>query len=524
VTKAFLTVTADNKSKVYGAANPVFTVSYTGLVNGDTPAALGGTLAFYVPAASAGAGNYAITPSGLTSSDYSITFDAGLLTVTKASLTVTADDKSKVYGAANPAFSASYSGFVNGDGPSALGGTLAFSTAATAASPVGSYPVTPSGLTSANYTIGFANGTLTVSKASLTITADDKSKVYGAANPTFTASYSGLVNGDTPGSLGGALVFAAPAASAGVGTYAITPSGVTSANYTIGFANGTLTVSKASLTITADNKSKVYGAANPTFTASYSGLVNGDTPGSLAGTLAFAAPPASAGVGTYAITPSGVTSANYTISFANGTLTVNPAGLTVTAVSTSKILGAPNPSFAVTYSGFVNGDGPGALGGALAFSTTATTASPVGSYPITPSGLTSTNYTITFVNGALSIFYGFSGFLQPINDTAHTQLAMSVFKAGSTVPVKFQLQNASGAVVQSASLPLFVTPVRTGTTTQPIDEQVYTDPPSSGQTFRWDGSQYIYNWQTPKDPGGLYRLCAKFDDGSTPQCVNIGLK
>ena len=50
-----------------------------------------------------------------------------------------------------------------------------------------------------------------------------------------------------------------------------------------------------------------------------------------------------------------------------------------------------------------------------------------------------------------------------------------------------------------------------------------TDPPTSGQTFRWDGSQYVYNWQSPKDPGGLYRLCAKFDDGQT-QCVNIGLK
>jgi len=238
----------------------------------------------------------------------------------------------------------------------------------------------------------------------------------------------------------------------------------------------------------------------------------------------FAAPAASAGAGAYAITPSGVTSPNYTISFANGTLTVNPAGLTVTAVSTSKILGAPNPSFTVAYSGFVNGDGPGALSGSLAFSTPATTASPVGAYPITPSGLTSTNYTITFANGTLSIYYGFSGFLQPINDTAHTQLAMSVFKAGSTVPTKFQLLNASGGVVQSASLPLWVTPVKIGTTSQPIDESVYTDPPSSGLTFRWDGSQYIYNWQTPKDPGGLYRICAKFDDGSAPQCVNIGLR
>ena len=41
--------------------------------------------------------------------------------------------------------------------------------------------------------------------------------------------------------------------------------------------SGTLTVNKASLTVTADNKSKIYGASNPTFTASYSAFANGDT-------------------------------------------------------------------------------------------------------------------------------------------------------------------------------------------------------------------------------------------------------
>ena len=88
---------------------------------------------------------------------------------------------------------------------------------------------------------------------------------------------------------------------------------------------------------------------------------------------------------------------------------------------------------------------------------------------------------------------------------------------------KFQLKDANGNVVQAASVPLWVTPVKTGTMSQTVDEQVYTDPPTSGQTFRWDGSQYIYNWQSPKDAGSLYRICAKFDDGQT-QCVNLGLK
>jgi hypothetical protein len=117
-------------------------------------------------------------------SNYNVVKNNGTLTVTKADLTVTADNKSKVYGAANPTFTASYSGFVNGDAAASLGGTLGFDTNATASSPVGSYDVTPKGLTSNNYNITFAKGTLSVTKAPLTVTADNKSKVYGAANPT----------------------------------------------------------------------------------------------------------------------------------------------------------------------------------------------------------------------------------------------------------------------------------------------------------------------------------------------------
>jgi hypothetical protein len=78
-----------------------------------------------------------------------------------------------------------YSGFVNNDGSCEPGGTLQFSTNANAGSPVGTYDVTPSGLTSGNYNITFAKGTLSVTKAPLTVTSKDATKVYGADNPTF---------------------------------------------------------------------------------------------------------------------------------------------------------------------------------------------------------------------------------------------------------------------------------------------------------------------------------------------------
>ena len=116
-------------------------------------------------------------------------------------MTITAVNTNKVYGAAVPALTASYSGFVNGDTASSLTTPPALTTTATAASPVGSYSITASGAASPNYTISYVSGTLTVNPAALTITAVSTSKVYGAAVPALTASYSGFVNGDTASSL-----------------------------------------------------------------------------------------------------------------------------------------------------------------------------------------------------------------------------------------------------------------------------------------------------------------------------------
>ena len=125
---------------------------------------------------------------------------------------------------------------------------------------MGGYSVTPNGLTSTNYTITFAPGTLTVTPAPLTLTADAQSKLYGAAMPTIGVTPTGLVNGDVLGSLAGTLGETTTATSASdVGGYSVTPNGLTSTNYTITFAPGTLTVTPAPLTLTADAQSKLYG-------------------------------------------------------------------------------------------------------------------------------------------------------------------------------------------------------------------------------------------------------------------------
>ena len=108
--------------------------------------------------------------------------------VTKATLTVTANNQTKVYGTPNPALTVSYSGFVAGDNTGSLATQPTASTTALTSSPVGTYPITVSGGVSANYNFVYVAGTLTVTKATLTVTADDKSKVYGTANPPLTVN------------------------------------------------------------------------------------------------------------------------------------------------------------------------------------------------------------------------------------------------------------------------------------------------------------------------------------------------
>jgi hypothetical protein len=85
------------------------------------------------------------------------------------------------------------------------------------------------------------------------------------------------------------------------------------------------------------------------------------------------------------------------------TLTIEKVPLTITAHNATYVQGFTFPTFSVVYSGFVNGETTAVLQGALKITTTATANSPVGSYAITPSGLTSTNYTITYDIGTLTV-------------------------------------------------------------------------------------------------------------------------
>ncbi len=132
------------------------------------------------------------------------------------------------------------------------------------ASAIGAFTLTGA-FTPPDNTLNASSGqtTIQITAAPLNVTANNASRTYGAANPSFAGAVTGAVNGDTF-----TESFATPAtASSAVGSYAITPtaSGTNIGNYTVTPTDGTLTVGPAALGVTANNASRTYGAANPSF-------------------------------------------------------------------------------------------------------------------------------------------------------------------------------------------------------------------------------------------------------------------
>jgi hypothetical protein len=363
ITPATPSVTVSDAGGTYngGAFAATAQVNGAGSLEGVSP-----TLTYYAGSQASGtplsgapsqAGTYTVVAAFPGSADYGAATSAPLtFTISPATLTITpATGQSKVYGAAVPALSYTASGLVNNDPPSTLKGALV--TTATDASPVGTYAITLGTLAAgSNYTVALAANppTFAVTKATLTITANSTSKTYGQslafAGTEFTVS--GLVNGDTVS--GVTLTSAGAAANAGVAgsPYAIVASSAVGSglvNYTISYINGSLTVSPAALTVTADNQSMTYGGSVPTLTYHYTGLVNGDTSASFTGGLTTTATGSSV-VGGYPITQGSLAATgNYTIAtFKAGTLTVTPAPLAA-GVNFSATAGAPFSGTVATF-------------------------------------------------------------------------------------------------------------------------------------------------------------------------------
>jgi hypothetical protein len=115
---------------------------------------------------------------------------SGAVTVSPTSVVAIADSKYRAYGSANPAFT----GNIIGTLPS--GATISYSTTATSASPVGTYPITMTVNGVPANTVTSTSGTLTISAAPLTVAVDNQARLFNLANPTLTGTLSGVLNSD----------------------------------------------------------------------------------------------------------------------------------------------------------------------------------------------------------------------------------------------------------------------------------------------------------------------------------------
>jgi filamentous hemagglutinin family protein len=248
-------------------------------------------------------------------------------------LTVSGQNTSRVYGDANPVFTAVYSGLIDGDLiGDVISGMPVFSSSATVSTGVGVTAIQAS-LGALFSEIGYDlvadnTGVLTITPAVLTVTVQHKTRVYGDVNPLLTLGFSGFKGSDDDALFTGYSLSTSANAATGVGTAAINLSGGNAgANYTIVRNDGVLTITPATLTVRANNATRSYGDANPGFTYSVNGLRNGDSSMLVSGVNMFTSATASSPVGSYDILASSgtIASANYTLAYANGTLTVLPA-------------------------------------------------------------------------------------------------------------------------------------------------------------------------------------------------------
>ncbi|MEO6732074.1 MAG: T9SS type A sorting domain-containing protein [Ferruginibacter sp.] len=430
ITPATLTIVNTSRSKVYGVThtNADYTGSITGLVAGDVITVTRASTGDAANATVAGS-DYPIVGTLVDganrAANYTVTNPNGLLTITPATLTIVNTSRSKVYGVThtNADYAGTITGLVAGD---VITVTRASTGDAAGSTVAGSpYPIVGTlvdlGGRAANYTVANPNGVLTITPATLTIVNTSRSKVYGVThtNADYTGSITGLVAGDLITVTRASTGDAAGSTVAGstypiIGT--IVDGGNRLANYTVFNPNGALTVTKATLTIVNNDRSKVYGVTltNTDYTGSITGIVAGDnitvtraSTGGAANATVVAPGPTYPIAGT--LVDPGSRLANYYVSNPDGTLTIMKASITVANNNRSKIYGVAltNADYSGSITGVVAGDNITVTRSSTGGATNATVVAPGPTYPIAGTmvdpGSRLGNYNVSNPNGTLTI-------------------------------------------------------------------------------------------------------------------------
>ena len=301
----------------------------------------------------------AMTLTGSAADNYALTgVDTTTANITKAPLTITANDQEREYGDVNPLLTATYVGFVGGEDENVLDTSVVLATDADATSNVGDYAITASGATDNNYEITHNNGTLTVTPATLIVTANPQSKIYGEVDPEFTYVASGFKNGEDESVFDGELERLNT--SENVGDYAISKGSLLAGdNYIITFNSDDLTIDQRALTVTAVTDTKPYDG----------NATSGVTPTITDGVLQFSDEAVfsqtfdNPNVGARVLTASGVVNdgnggINYTYDFSNtavGEITELEIVITPDA-GQNKVYGEDDPAFTYTFTPTLIGD------------------------------------------------------------------------------------------------------------------------------------------------------------------------
>lgn len=313
--------------------------------------------------------------------------------VEEKNVTLTADDKSRIYGDANPTLTYTKTG------EGTLAGTPRLSCQATKESAVGTYDIVISKGTVTNANLTLVNGTLTVSKAPLTIKAGNYTMKQGEALPVFAAAYEGFKNNETQAVLTNEPIISCTATSESApGEYPITISGAEAQNYDISYVAGMLTITEADpIKIIANNLTMEYGDDVPPLTFTTEGAALVGTP-----ELTCEAT-ANSPVGEYPIIIKKGSVENYNDTYVNGVLTITKAPLKASVGNYSREQGQENPDFTISYSGWKNNENESVLLKKPVATTEATKDSAAGEYAITISGGEAQNYAFEYANGTLTV-------------------------------------------------------------------------------------------------------------------------
>ena len=322
-----------------------------------------------------------------------------VVTVVKIPLTAHVANTTKVYGDANPEFNITYSGFRDGDSEVGFSVPASISTIVDNSSKVGKYDIVASGAVSDKYEISYIPGTLTITKAPLSISAGNYTKKQGDAMPVFKASYAGFKNGENESVLTKQPVFSCEANEASApAEYAVTISGADAENYAISYEQGHLTVVEAdAVVVRAKSYSRQYGDENPVFEFETEGVALDGTPEIVCSAVA------NSPVGSYSIEVKQGSIKNYNVHFESGSLVITKAPLSISAGNYTKKQGDAMPVFKASYAGFKNGENESVLTKQPVFSCEANEASAPAEYAVTISGTEAENYDISYEQGRLTV-------------------------------------------------------------------------------------------------------------------------